>query len=71
MRRRREAEHEDSCRGIPEAGERMRGIVLLGEGGAALARDLLTPAHQPRAAPAAFDLTGERREAPRAVHGSP
>ena len=54
-----------------EAGERMCGVALIGKRGAALARDLLAPAHQPRAAPAAFDLAGERGESPRALgHGA-
>ena len=52
----RQAEDEDARGGIAEAGDRAAPVLLAGERRALLARHLLAPRDQPRAAPAGDDL---------------
>ena len=67
--RRREADEEDPRVRVAEPGHRPTPVRLVAEAGDLLARDLLAPRDEPRAAPARDDLGGQRREAPPA--GSP
>ena len=65
VRRGRQAEDEHARRRVAEARDRAAPVLLVGERGALLARDLLAPRHQPRAAPAA------RRPRPRGAARTP
>src|SRR3954468_15720942 len=64
VRCRREAEDVELRARVAEARDRPAPVGLGGEGGALLARDLLAPGHEPRAAAAARDAVfelGQRR----------
>jgi len=58
----RETENRDPRPRVAEPGDRSPPVPLAGIRGALLARNLLPPGDQPRAAPAALDLLGQRRE---------
>ena len=64
VRRGGQADDQDPCLGISEAGHRTAPVLLIGKGSALLPGDCLSPLDEPRTRPAVDDDAVQRVQAP-------